>query len=445
MPKLTDGLIQRFLAATHDKHKETTEKTYYGTISGNGVILDGSNRVTPIANNGAEYVNGDRVAVTIKDHTAVISSNFTKPSTNEEAVEDTVENAINEFNSVISDEMSGMSTAINQNTENINLAIRKADNAQDSADAAGEEAYNATRLLGNKVDKGDVVTEVNLSTDGVQIYGDRFEVYATNCAIDAQGNAVFYQAQFPGGIKLGEAKEVRSDTWTDKNGRQHVIYTCGNITSPLTLQCVNGRLYMTPGNSSGAGYMATEDYVDLQVRGLASTTYVDNKCSGFATTSDLAGKSDVGHTHTIDNVFSYGTAATQYWVTQNFESKSSDIRLKKNIESMSVNRVKKFYESLKPVSYNFKMDPSKKSFGLIAQDILEQAHKYLYLDEKELNLVGKNTQPSDKEKEIVGDDSFYTVNYNQLHAFHITMIQELMKKNEELEARIKKLEEEKNG
>lgn len=444
MAKLPDGLIQRFLAATHDKHKETTERTYYGTISGNGVILDGSNRVTPIANNGAEYVNGDRVEVTIKDHTAVISSNFTKPSTNEEAVE----SAINEFNSVISNELNGMSTAISQNAENINLAIKKANNAQDSADAAqgtantaSTNAYNATQLLGNKVDKGDVVTEVNLSTDGVQIYGDRFEVYASNCAIDAQGNAVFYQAQFPGGIKLGDVTQNSNEmTWTDKHGVTHTIRSTGGAVSPIWMYKDGiGIVCQFFSGSTGTvtRNIAFED--DL------AAFLTDSDLNGYAKLTDLNGKSDVGHTHTIDNVFSYGTAATQYWVTQNFESKSSDIRLKKNIESMSVNRVKKFYESLKPVSYNFKMEPSKKSFGLIAQDILEQAHKYLYLDEEELDLVGKNTQPSDKEKEIVGDDSFYTVNYNQLHAFHITMIQELMKKNEELEARIKKLEEEKNG
>lgn len=447
--KLTTQLVKEFAAITNDNKKDTSESILYGEIVKNGdnvyVKLDGSDISTPVDSSTTEVLDGDRVSVMIKDHTAVVTGNFTKPATNEEAVDD----KITEFSREIEDELSGYSSRISQNTTNINLAIRKADAAKDSADAAqdtadtaSESAYNAIQLLGAKVDKGDVVTEVNLSTDGVQIYGNRFEVYAENCAIDAQGNAVFYQAQFPGGIKLGDETKVTDyGSWTDKYGNVHPMYICGDASSPIYIYKDGARIMYRASGSYLAQTVASEAYVDLQTQGLASKNYVDNKCSGFATTSDLATKSDVGHTHTAENVFSYGTAATQYWVTQNFEAKSSDIRLKKNIESMSVNRVRKFYQSLNPVSYNFKNNPSKKCFGLIAQDVLDKAEKNLYLHEQELDLVDKNTEISEEDKQIVGDDYYYTINYNQLHAFHIAMIQDLMKRVEELEKEVKELKE----
>jgi len=436
MARLTDGLIQRFLAATHDKEKEKKERTYYGTISSGGVILDGSDRVTPLIKNETEIKNGDRVSVMIKDHTAVVTGNFTKPATNEEAVED----KIDEYNQTIQDTLSGMSTAITQNATNINLAIRKANTAQGTANTASENAYNAMQLIGNKVDKGNVVTEVNLSTDGVQIYGNRFEVYAENCAIDAQGNAVFYQAQFPGGIKLGDESKINNHgSWTDKYGNVHPVYVCGGVSYPIYMYKDGGRIKYTSSGSYGPQTVAVTSDIP--------TDYLtQSDLNGYAKTSDVPSNVSYSDGETsysfvyAGESFSFGYGNMYVTRKKVQPVTSSDKRLKKNIWDMPVDMVKKFYAKLRPVAYDFKIGSKGKHFGVLAQDIAENMKDTFDIDVNGQNIIYK--RPADpEEKKITGSDVIYGMNYHELHAFHITMIQELMKKNEELEARIKKLEE----
>lgn len=453
---LTDGLIQRFLAATHDKEKEKKERIYYGTISSGGVILDGSDRVTPIVKTDSELSNGDRVSVMIKDHTAVVTGNFTKPATNEEAVND----KITELSSEIEDELSGYSSRISQNASNVNIAIRKAENAQDSADnaasaasdaqdtadSAATSAWNATQALGYKLDKGDVVTELNVSSDGVKIVGNRFEVYADNCAIDANGNAAFYQAQFPGGIKLGDSSHTNNAvTYIDNQGNTVTTYMCGGASGIIEMRAEGSKIRIYRG-SIGPAYLATEDQVD------SLESYVDNYCAtksdlnGYARTSDVPsdvsyndGETSYSFVYAGESFsFGYGTMYVNRKKVQ--PATSSDKRLKKNIWDMPVDMVKKFYAKLRPVAYDFKIGSKGKHFGVLAQDIAKNMKDTFDIDVNGQNIIYERPADS-KEKKVTGSDVVYGMNYHELHAFHITMIQELMRKNEELEARIKKLEE----
>ena len=82
--KLPQSLLDEFAKVTNDTTPTNTEKTVYGTYSVNQsgkafVMLDGAQSATPVAN-AMDAKSGDRVAVRIKDHQAVVTGNLTMPA-----------------------------------------------------------------------------------------------------------------------------------------------------------------------------------------------------------------------------------------------------------------------------------------------------------------------------------------------------------------------------
>lgn len=105
---LSNDLISQFIKATKSDSPKKTETTVYGTITEyNGakyVKLDGSDLLTPITTT-ADMINGERVTVMIKDHTAIVSGNIDSPAARGEDVED-IGKAVSEFEIVIADKVS---------------------------------------------------------------------------------------------------------------------------------------------------------------------------------------------------------------------------------------------------------------------------------------------------------------------------------------------------
>lgn len=83
---LSSDLISQFVKTTNDNKKVKKEtSTVYGTVTQIGdqkyVQFDGSDTTTPVAST-VDVQEGNRVIVTIKDHTATITGNLTNPSAN---------------------------------------------------------------------------------------------------------------------------------------------------------------------------------------------------------------------------------------------------------------------------------------------------------------------------------------------------------------------------
>lgn len=103
---LSSELISLFAKTTNDKPVEQKETTVYATIvKDNGKTyakIDGSNLLTPVSTT-ADSVDGERVTVMIKNHTAIVTGNITSPAARtgdvQEAVNASRENAskISEF------------------------------------------------------------------------------------------------------------------------------------------------------------------------------------------------------------------------------------------------------------------------------------------------------------------------------------------------------------
>lgn len=108
---LTNDLISQFVKATKDTEQKKTETTYYGTVKvQNGttyVQLDGSELLTPAVAT-ASTKDGERVIVTIKNHTAIITGNISSPAARVDDIEDVsdIVNKITEFEILIADKVS---------------------------------------------------------------------------------------------------------------------------------------------------------------------------------------------------------------------------------------------------------------------------------------------------------------------------------------------------
>lgn len=83
--KLSSDLIAQFVKVTNDKKEEKKETTLYGVAkkdsNGNiSVLIDGAENPTPCTSM-VNFNDGQRVMLTIKDHTAVITGNVDSPAT----------------------------------------------------------------------------------------------------------------------------------------------------------------------------------------------------------------------------------------------------------------------------------------------------------------------------------------------------------------------------
>lgn len=112
---LSNELISQFVKVTKDTEKPKGETTVNGTtVEYDGKIyvrLDGSDRLTPVTTTTTNQA-GERVTVSIKNHTATITGNISKPAAREEDVEnlggevDEIGNQISEFEIVVADKVS---------------------------------------------------------------------------------------------------------------------------------------------------------------------------------------------------------------------------------------------------------------------------------------------------------------------------------------------------
>lgn len=108
---LSNDILSQFAKITDDSKHTAKETTAYGTIvETNGVLyvrLDGSNLDTPISTTTSAK-NGDRVMVTIKNHTAIVTGNLTSPSASGDDVsklEESINTKISEFDIILADKV----------------------------------------------------------------------------------------------------------------------------------------------------------------------------------------------------------------------------------------------------------------------------------------------------------------------------------------------------
>lgn len=104
---LSSDLIDQLVKVTSNDEQKLTESSAYGTIvkydNKNYVRLDGSDLLTPISATTV-LSDGDRVIVTIKNHTVMVTGNISSPSASDKDVKE-MGSKISEFEIVIADKV----------------------------------------------------------------------------------------------------------------------------------------------------------------------------------------------------------------------------------------------------------------------------------------------------------------------------------------------------
>ena len=128
---LSSELISQFAKVTNDLVKSKKETTVYGTVVDyNGskyVKLDGSDLLTPISTT-ADTLDGERVTVMIKNHTATVTGNISSPAARNKDVKEAA-SKISEFEIVIAHKVTTDDlNAVNGYIENLKAITAKFDN-----------------------------------------------------------------------------------------------------------------------------------------------------------------------------------------------------------------------------------------------------------------------------------------------------------------------------
>lgn len=189
---LSSELISQLVKATKPAEKKPTEATVYGTtVEQNGdlyVQLDGSDVLTPVSST-VKMKSGERVIVTIKDHTATVTGNLTTHAARSDDLDDIVD-TITEVEILIADKVSTEEfDAANGRIDNLvsdNVTIRESLTAAEAI-IAELEAENVT--INGKLTANEAAIE---KLETTSLTADMADIrYASVEDLDAV-NAVIY-------------------------------------------------------------------------------------------------------------------------------------------------------------------------------------------------------------------------------------------------------------
>lgn len=170
---LPNDLVSRFAKIINSKEQTKKETPQYGTIKvQNGIAyvqLDGSNRLTPMLQT-VEVAEGDRVTVSVKNHTATVTGNLTDRS------------ASSNYVGIVYDKTTG--------------AITTAENASKTASRASVTATNANKAAAQATEKASEAST------------------AANDAAKTADNYLYYDDQ--NGLQVGDK---RSGSWVGFRSR----------------------------------------------------------------------------------------------------------------------------------------------------------------------------------------------------------------------------------
>ena len=292
-----------------------------------------------------------------------------------------------------------------------------------------------------KVNAGDISAEINLTPQSALIDASK---------IDLVGYATFYDLSTGGmttingdNITTGTIAAERLDLSTEDSG----ILT--KLASGSIEFYYNNALrsYISSGNNDSMTIGTTSNYTNRTIYVNAKKMYGTSNCRlvfpGGVWTNDTTPLPTNMLTKSDSNGTGYGIdfygitdgdarGATISYVK--YRTETSDIRLKTNISEMS--DIYEKYMMLCPKTYQFEPsitednDKFQTRYGLIAQDVMG-------VDPDLVTMT--TTSPGSSHAALCGEYEL-GLNYNDLHAWHIQMIQRQQAKIEELEERLIQLE-----
>ena len=311
--------------------------------------------------------------------------------------------------------------------------------------------------------QGHIVSQLDVSTNGMAFSGDKVVFNTNNFVLDANGNATFSGnvtgANVSGGAITG-SRLTTSDNQTSDNGiiiDEGSIYTTNGGLSTMSFDPLG---FVFSGYDRWGVLHKVEMALNLEdapgVGAQIEISYGGSSCTFKASGvsyAESAGEADVAYEVASTNVYPSLTAAgnvdlhggtnaaTPTWCANTFEPlSSSDRRLKDNIKEVTENDLK-ILEKIKIYFFTFKGKESDglTHCGVMAQDVLS-AMKELGIDVDKQSIVEEyETRSYMDERELCGEKA-YRVNYKELSNLLLFAWQHDHERLNSLEDRISRLE-----
>ena len=261
------------------------------------------------------------------------------------------------------------------------------------------------------VSKGNVTSEVNMSSEGISFSSGQLIVKSDNFTLDANGNLTM-----KGTINATDGYFGNFRVASDGNG-PYVYNADGEITAAhlsginidvtgtldmVTDTYINGcsidmsNCNVTTSKSTYLGWFYSDD---VEVSGSSTNGYVYCNCANIVSSIDVS-----------QTIYCYDVWSINEGIAW------SDRRLKRNIERIDEKEALAFLVKLRPVSYELKENgDGYPHYGLIAQEVLETGDPFRIVTE---------------------ENGFYGIRYEMLDAVIAAALKRQKKELEELNVRL---------
>lgn len=302
-------------------------------------------------------------------------------------------------------------TKFEQTAKSISAEVNRAQKAEGQLDASLE-------LKLGRDENDQVVSMINASADQIVLRGNRLIVECNNFELDALGRVhIIDSLLFDSGDAYGV--EILSH-----DGRNNAF-----------LQ--NVRLDLSSVTDANGENLATESYVDQAIPDIPVKNIT---AYPTGTTSNATIKKAIRFLNVIGgDSGTYQIHGEVYTIDT-----GSDRRIKDHITDLP-EELESAYLKLHPVKFRYKpglksSDSRQYHYGFISQE-LEKALLDVGIRERDTSLYEYLPVDTDEHVDLYVDDKLHHVNYRELHAMHVQMIQKQQKEIEKLKRENKNLSE----
>lgn len=268
--------------------------------------------------------------------------------------------------------------------------------------------------VNSKVSSGDVVSEINQSAEQITLRGNRLVVESNNFQLDGDGHVYIVESLGFKNSAYGQNTDIIGLDGRGDPVLQNIYLDLNSVT-------------------------AQND------ESIATTSYVDNLIASIPEppVKKITASPTGTHSGTIKkairflNVIGGSNGTYQIHGEVYTIDTGSDRRIKDHITDLP-EELEDAYLNLHPVKFRYKpglksSDSSQYHYGFISQE-LEKALLDVGIRERDTSLYEYLPVDTDEHVDLYVDDKLHHVNYRELHAMHVQMIQKQQKEIEQLKS-----------
>ena len=299
-----------------------------------------------------------------------------------------------------------------QTANSISAEVDRAQKAEGQLDAS-------LQLKLGRDENDQVISMINASADQITLSGNRLIVNSNNFRLDGAGRVSIVDSLNFVSTSIGDDLTIIGIDGKGRPMLQNILIDLNSVTD------------------SNEENLATESYVDQAIPDIPVKNIT---AYPTGTTSNATIKKAIRFLNVIggDNG-TYQIHGEVYTIDT-----GSDRRIKDHITDLP-EELEVAYLNLHPVKFRYKpglksSDSRQYHYGFISQE-LEKALLDVGIRERDTSLYEYLPVDTDEHVDLYVDDKLHHVNYRELHAMHVQMIQKQQKEIEELKRENKNLSE----